>query len=87
LFELDRKGAAARTVRRGFAALRNFASAFKISVAGIEIELTPDDRGLADCGDLGLDLKDLLAAVAEAAADRGVALAIFIDEIQYLSAD
>lgn len=87
LFELDRKGAAARTVRRGFAALRNFASAFKISVAGIEIEMTPDDRGLADSGDLGLDLKDLLAAVAEAAADRGVALTIFIDEIQYLSAD
>ena len=74
-------------MRRGFAALRNFASAFKISVAGIEIEMTPDDRGLADSGDLGLDLKDLLAAVAEAAADRGVALAIFIDEIQYLSAD
>ncbi len=86
LFELDRKGAAVRTVRRGFAALRNFASAFKISVAGIDVEITPDDRGLADSGDLGLDLRDLLSAVADAAADRGIALAIFIDEIQYLSA-
>ena len=62
LFELDRKGATARTVRRGFAALRNFASAFKINVAGIDIEVILDDRGLADSGDLGLDLKDLLAA-------------------------
>jgi hypothetical protein len=85
LLELDRKGAAVRTVRRGFAALRNFAAAFKISVAGIDVEVTPDDRGLADSGDLGLDLKDLLSAVADAAADRSIALAIFIDEIQYLS--
>jgi AAA ATPase domain len=85
LLELDRKGAAVRTVRRGFAALRNFAAAFKISVAGIDVEVTPDDRGLADSGDLGLDLKDLLCAVADAAADRSIALAIFIDEIQYLS--
>lgn len=87
LFELDRKGAAARAVRRGFAALRNFASAFKVSVAGIDVEVTADDRGLADSGDLGLDLKDLLSAVADAAADRKIALCIFIDEIQYLSAD
>ena len=86
LIDLDRKGATARSVRRGFAALRNFASAFKISVAGIDVEVTPDDRGIADSGDLGLDLKDLLSAVADAASDRKIAFAIFIDEIQYLSA-
>lgn len=87
LLELDRKGAAAKTVRSAFAALRNFASAFKVSVGGVEVEVTPDDCGVADSGDLGLDLKDLLSAVADAAADRQTALAIFIDEIQYLTAD
>lgn len=87
LLELDRKGAAAKTMRTAFAALRNFASVFKVTVGGVEVEVKPDDQGVADSGDLGLDLKDLLSAVADAAADRKTALAIFIDEIQYLTAD
>ncbi len=87
LLELDRKGAATKTMRRAFAALRNFASAFKVSFGGIEVEMTSDDRGVADSGDLGLDLKDLISAVADAAADRNTMLAVFIDEIQYLAAD
>ena len=87
LLELDRKGAAAKTVRSAFAALRNFAAAFKVTVGGVEVEVTPDDRGVADSGDLGLDLKDLLSAVADAAAERETVLAIFIDEIQYLTSD
>lgn len=87
LIDLDRKGAAATTMRNAFVALRNFASAFKVTIGGVEIEVTPDDRGVADSGDLGLDLKDLLSAVADAAADRKTAVAIFIDEIQYLTAE
>ena len=87
LLELDRKGAAVKTMRSAFAALRNFASVFKVSFSGIDVEMTPDDRGVADSGDLGLDLKDLLCAVADASADRGTVLTIFIDEIQYLTAD
>lgn len=87
LLDLDRKGAAAKTMRGAFAALRNFAAAFKVNVGGVEVEVTPGDRGVADSGDLGLDLTDLLSAVADAAADRGTAVAIFIDEVQYLTAN
>ena len=42
------------------------------------------NKGSADNGDLEIDLPTLFVAIAEAAMDRGTAVAIFIDEIQYL---
>lgn len=41
--------------------------------------------GSADSGDLEIDLPNLFVAIAEAAEERGTAIAILIDEVQYFS--
>jgi hypothetical protein len=47
---------------------------------GLDIE---PEKGAADSGDLEVDLPSLFTAIAEAAEERGTAVAILIDEIQY----
>ena len=69
---------------RALGALRNFAAAFRISVAGVDIEVTPEP-GLADSGELEMDLPDLLLALGRAAQAAGSGVVLLIDEIQYLS--
>jgi hypothetical protein len=49
---------------------------------GLEIDL---ETGSADSGDLEADLAELFVAVGEAAADRGTAVAIIVDELQYMT--
>ena len=44
----------------------------------------PPAEGLADHGDLGLDLTDVLVAIGEAAAERKQGLVLLIDEVQFL---
>ena len=83
LYNLDLKSAAGHKIGVAFSILRNFASAFKVKVGDIEIGVK-EARGKADSGNLEQDLPDLLVAVSEAAAERGTALALLIDEIQYL---
>lgn len=51
---------------------------------GIDIE---PERGAADSGDLEVDLPNLFVAVGEAAEERGTAIAILIDEIQYFGSN
>src|SRR3989442_14066482 len=43
------------------------------------------NRVAADSGDLEIDLRNLLVAVAEAAEERKSAVAVLIDEIQYFN--
>ena len=84
LFDLDRIAGAGDKVRRGLAVLKSFVSAVKISVGEIDIGLDIEpESGAADSGDLEVDLPSLFMTVAEAAQERGVAIAILIDEIQY----
>ncbi|MEX3959906.1 AAA family ATPase [Trinickia sp. EG282A] len=86
LFALDRMASLSARVKRGLRVLKSFVSGVKLRVQDIEIGLDIDpERGTADSGDLEADLPDLLTAVAEAAQDRGVAVAILIDEVQYLT--
>jgi hypothetical protein len=86
LFELDRMAGAGNKVRRGIAVLKSFIGAIKVSVGEVEIGLDIEpEQGAADSGDLEVDLPDLFAAVAEAAEERGAAVAVLIDEVQYLS--
>lgn len=86
LFELDRIAGVGNKVRRGISVLKSFVSAIKISVGEIDIGLDIEpESGAADSGDLEVDLPNLFVAVAEAAQERGVAVAILIDEIQYFS--
>ena len=84
LFDLDRIAGAGDKVRRGLAVLKSFVGAIKISVGEIDIGLDIEpESGAADSGDLEVDLPGLFMTVAEAAQERGVAIAILIDEIQY----
>lgn len=85
LYELDRLAGTGDKARRGLAVLKSFIGAVKVSVGEIElgIDIEPE-QGAADSGDLEVDLPNLFTAVAEAAEDRQSAVAILIDEIQYL---
>lgn len=85
LFELDRVAGAGNKARRGLAVLKSFLNGIRITVGDIEIGLDTDpENGAADSGDLESDLPNLFMAVAEAAEERNTAVAILIDEIQYL---
>lgn len=86
LFDLDRIAGAGDKVRRGIAVLKGFVGAIKISIGELDIGLDIEpEAGVADSGDLEVDLPSLFTAVGEAAQERGVAVAILIDEIQYFS--
>ncbi|MDN3566029.1 ATP-binding protein [Paeniroseomonas aquatica] len=76
--------AAKQITTRGLKGLQNFASIFKIEIAGVEVGVEPE-LGLADTGDLQYDLPDLFTLIGKAAkaAERGWLL--LIDEVQYLS--
>lgn len=69
---------------RGLAGLRNFASIFRIEMAGVEIGIEPEP-GLADTGDLQYDLPDLFVLIGKAAQAAGRGWILLIDEVQYLS--
>lgn len=87
LFQLDRYENVNEKVKRAFQVLKSFASSVKVKV-GEQIEIGLDiepERGSADSGDLGSDLTALLLAVADAAAARNKAVALFLDEMQYLT--
>ena len=88
LFELDRIKGAGDKARRGLAVLRSFVGAIKIKVGDLDIGLDIEpEAGSADSGDLEVDLPNLFEAVGEAAQERGSAVAILIDEIQYFSSE
>jgi hypothetical protein len=88
LFSLDAMENVSEKVKRGFRVLRSFMTGLKAKakVGDVELELGVNpETGTADSGDLEADLSELFVAVAEAAADREKAVAICIDELQYLS--
>ena len=86
LFDLDRVAGGGEKVRRALAVLKSFIGGVKVSLGDVEIGLDIDpEKGSADSGDLEVDLSSLFVAVGEAAEERKSAVAILIDEIQYLS--
>jgi hypothetical protein len=86
LVKLSRMDHAKDVAKRSLGVLRAFASAFKVSVGGVEIEVQPA-TGVADSGNLEMDLPDLLLSVGEAAQAAEAGVLIMIDELQYLSSD
>jgi len=80
---LDRKAALGEAVDLAGAALGNFATMFRLKYEGFSIGAEPA-RPKPDQGALERELPDLLVKVARAAGLGGTALALFIDEIQYL---
>ena len=82
-------GSFTEKTRRALRVFKSFVSGMKVKVTlneqmdiefGIEAE-----QGTADSGDLEHDLSEVLVAVGEAAASKGVSVGLFIDELQYLS--
>jgi hypothetical protein len=71
--------------RRAAAALASFTLTVDASgqfQAGINVDAV---EGLADHGDLTMDLTDVLIALGQAAQDRGSGLVLLLDEVQFLS--
>jgi AAA domain len=86
LYQLDAMAGVSNKVKRSLRVLRSFIGAVRVKVADVEIGLDIDpERGAADSGDLEADLSVMLVAMGEAAADRGRAVAVIVDELQYLS--
>lgn len=86
LLELDRLGSLSEAVKRGLRVFRSFISSLKLKHGDIELVLDVDpEKGFADSGDLETDLPDLLVALGQAAASRQAAIALLIDELQYVS--
>jgi hypothetical protein len=86
LFELDRVAGAGDKVKRGLAVLRSFIGSIKLTFNDVALGLDIEPaKGTADSGDLEIDLPNLFVAIAEAAEERQTAVAILVDEIQYLS--
>ena len=86
LYELDRVAGAGDKVKRGLAVLRSFIGSIKLTVGDVAMGLDIEPaKGTADSGDLEIDLPNLFVAIAEAAEERKTAVAILVDEIQYLS--
>ncbi len=86
LYELDRIAGAGNKAKRGLAVLKGFINGVRLTVNGVEIGLDIEaEMGAADSGDLESDLPNLFMAVAEAAAERGIPVALLIDELQYFS--
>ncbi len=84
LLRLDRMAGAQEVARRGLRVLRSFASAFRVSIQGLDLSVAPEE-GTADTGDLAADLPELMLAVGQAAAAKGTSAALILDEIQYLA--
>ena len=83
LLKLDLGVGAKDKLRQALGALRSFASAFKVSIGDIGVGVEAP-AGVADSGDLASDMSDLLVLVGEAAAERLTAVALLIDELQYV---
>jgi hypothetical protein len=88
LLNLSRQERAKDGAQRALRALAGFASALKVKYQDIEVGLDFDpEPGLADNGDLEHDLQALLEVTGEAARKGGTALAMFVDELQYVEED
>jgi hypothetical protein len=85
LLRLSQLDAAKDYAVRGLRALAGFASKLKVTFGDIEVGMDYDpEPGLADNGDLEHDLQALIEQVGLAAKAANTALAIFIDELQYV---
>ena len=85
LLRLSQNEKAKAIAKRALRALAGFAKSLKVKYADIEVGLDFEpEPGLADNGDLEHDLQALLEEVGSAAKAAGTAVAMFIDELQYV---
>ena len=85
LLQLSNNERAKELAHRALRGLAGFAAALKVKYQDIEVGLDLEpEPGLADNGDLEMDLQALLEAAGLAAKEAQTALALFIDELQYV---
>ncbi|MEZ5663430.1 MAG: ATP-binding protein [Burkholderiaceae bacterium] len=85
LLRLSQLESAKALAIRGLRALAGFAKGLKVTYNDIEVGIDQEpEPGLADNGDLEHDLQALLEQAGLAAQAAGTALALFIDELQYV---
>jgi hypothetical protein len=86
LLRLSQVQAAKDVAIRGLRALAGFVGKLKVKFGDIEVGIDYEpEPGLADNGDLEHDLQALLEQVGLAAKAAGTALAMFVDELQYVA--
>jgi hypothetical protein len=85
-FELDRLSKAGDRAKRGLRVLRSFLGSLRVKLGEVDIGLDIEpETGSADSGDIEIDLPNVFEALGEAAREKASAVAILIDEIQYLN--
>ncbi len=85
LIALSRNEKAKALAQRALRALAGFVGALRVKFEDIEVGLDLEpEPGLADNGDLEHDLSALLEVTGEAAKGAGAAVALFVDELQYV---
>jgi hypothetical protein len=86
MIALDRMANLSQKAKRGLRVLKSFFNGLKLKYQDIEIGIDIDpETGVADSGSLEADLTEVFVALGDAAKDRGTAVALIIDEMQYLS--
>jgi Cdc6-like AAA superfamily ATPase len=86
LIRLDRLQQATEAGKRALRVLAAFANCVRATIGEVEFGLSIEPEvGSADSGDLEADLADLFEEIGRAAKAKGTAIAIIIDELQYLS--
>jgi hypothetical protein len=84
LFTLNANARAADFARRALRVFKSFT--VRVGLEGLALDLGIDaERGVADSGDLGVDVTALLLSIGEAALEQNTAVLIAVDEVQYLS--
>ncbi len=85
LLRLSRQQPGRDLVSRALRALVGFTSTIRVKYGDFELGIEgPDEPGVADSGDLELDLVTLFEEVGAAASASGMALVVIIDEMQYV---
>jgi len=85
LLRLSTNEKARELAQRALRGLSGFVSALKVKYQDIEIGIDYEpEPGLADNGNLELDLPELLESAGDAARSADTAIIIFIDELQYV---
>ena len=85
LLKLSRRQKATQLARRALRGLAGFAKALKLTYQDIEVGLDFDpEPGLADNGDLEMDLQELFEVVGAAAKSDATCVALLVDELQYV---
>lgn len=85
IFDLDRGQSISQKAKRALRVFKSFVNSMKVKIGDLAFYIDIDpESGTADSGDLAVDLTAVFVAIGEAAKERETAVAIIIDELQYL---